>query len=616
MNDLDDIVNSEATIEQICKYVSDHNINKKSIIANANFKEKLYKELSENGFSYSCIRKVVETFGTDECIKNIDVDRIKGLKSAYRYLITLSEYNGSEELLKKVVNDNSYYDYFFKNINNCYSCVENANYDDIKKIIDKISNEPEKYDNLDYFFRGINNDSKKKLLKEDLKYDITKEIVSLSNSKIQQEFINNDPRALFMCKDFDILKMSKNGIHFPNDIMRQDYFFEKLKVDNFVDFRRNINVLYRNNYSSIIQRKVDKYREGIINSYDKEKGIFKDYDIKTQDQVDKLYENNKSYILDGDTKYNILKNIGDKEKLENYLKSRTSEKLSEVIVDSLFNDTKKNVNININEMLRYNNHLDDDKKVLDNNKVDFYNIIKKLSSISNDKKIELYENLKNKDIMSDFYNDISILRKMSYKEISESLFKTEENVEDFCVEASEKNNLKVYKLEGKPFNMLVRALNMEYHEKTNSSESCYSLISNKNLNVFENGRVSYLYGYDKLDPNRIINVFEGDSYTMDDQNLTNRANRIMSPDEIAESSPSFSEINIKNELNEDYDGKEDNCKYKEMRPTYLVSMKEITKEQIDESKRLGIPIVMIDKERYKTQDIKQIEEDQYDLNIN
>lgn len=616
MNDYEDIINSQANVEQICQYIVDHNIDKKSIIEDSKFKEKLYKELGENNFSYSCIRKVIETFGTDECINNIDVDRLKDLNSSYRYLSTLVEYGAGKEVLNKVANDEKYYDYFFRNVDNCYSIIENADYNDVKKIVNKISNEPEKYKNLDYFFIGINNESKEKLLKEDLDYNTVEKIVTSSTQDIQQKFINNDPRALIMCKDFDVLKMAKNGIQFPSDIMKQDYFFDKLKSDNFVDFRRNINVLYRNNYSNIIQKKVDNYRESIINSYDKEKGVFKEYDFSTKEQIDKLYENNKDYILDGDTKYNILKNLNDKEKLNGYLKKRTSEKLSEVMIDSLFNDTKNNVSVNINEMLRYNNHLSDNKKILDTNKVDFYNIIKNLNDVPNDKKIELYKNLKDKNVMSEFYNDISALRQMSYNEISECLFKPEDNVDTFSIEDSEENNLEVYKLTGKSFNMVVRALNMEYHEKTNSSEASYSLISDKNLNVFEDGRATFLYGYDKIDPKRIINVYERDSFTADDDNLTNRVNRIMTPEEIVESATSCSEINIKNQLNEEYDGKEDNCKYKEMKPTYIVSMGEISKEQINESKRLGIPIIAIDKERYKTQNTKQIEEEEYDLNIN
>lgn len=617
MENVEDIVESKASVEEICKYIQEHNIDKKSIIENRKFQEKLYKELSETNFSYSCIRTVVEVFGVNNCIENIDLDSLRNLNSSYRYIVTLSNYCDSKEIINKVASDEKYCDYFLKNIDNCYFLLEKANYDDVRKIIGNVESNKENYKNLNYFYRGIDNESKEKLLKEDLSYDLVKEIISSSNKKIQQSFISNDPRALTMCKDFNVLKMAEDGIQFPTDIMKQDYFFEKLKADNFVDFRRNINRLYRNNYSDIIQRKVDKYRENIIDSYDKAKEIFKQYDFQTQDQIDKLYDNNKDYILDSETKFNIVSNLKDKEKLNQYLKKRTSEKLSEVIIDSLFNDTKNNVSLNINEMLKYNDYLSENKKVLDGDKSDFYSIIKNLDNIPNDKKIEMYENLKEKNVMASFYNDISKLRQISYQEISDSLFKTENNIDSFSIEESEKNNVEVYDLSKKSYYLLVRVLSREYHEGTNSSQSSYSLISDKNLSVFENATNSLIYVYDKIDPKRIINVYQGDSYTVDDKNnLTNRVNRIATPKEIVESNSSFSEINIANEKNKDYNGTDENYKYKEMKPTGVLCIGKITKRQVDECKRLNIPLLDTGKEIEKVQNIRQIEEEQYDIDIN
>ncbi len=617
MENVEDIVESKASVEEICKYIQEHNIDKKSIIENRKFQEKLYKELSETNFSYSCIRIVVEVFGVNNCIENIDLDSLRNLNSSYRYIVTLSNYCDSKEIINKVASDEKYCDYFLKNIDNCYFLLEKANYDDVRKIIGNVESNKENYKNLNYFYRGIDNESKEKLLKEDLSYDLVKEIISSSNKKIQQSFISNDPRALTMCKDFNVLKMAEDGIQFPTDIMKQDYFFEKLKADNFVDFRRNINRLYRNNYSDIIQRKVDKYRENIINSYDKAKEIFKQYDFQTQDQIDKLYDNNKDYILDSETKFNIVSNLKDKEKLNQYLKKRTSEKLSEVIIDSLFNDTKNNVSLNINEMLKYNDYLSENKKVLDGDKSDFYSIIKNLDNITNDKKIEMYENLKEKNVMASFYNDISKLREISYQEISDSLFKTENNIDSFSIEESEKNNIGVYDLSKKSYYLLVRVLSREYHEGTNSSQSSYSLISDKNLSVFENATNSLIYVYDKIDPKRIINVYQGDSYTVDDKNnLTNRVNRIATPKEIVESNSSFSEINIANEKNRDYNETDENYKYKEMKPTGVLCIGKITKRQVDECKRLNIPLLDTGKEIEKSQNIKQVEEEQYDIDIN
>ena len=53
-----------------------------------------------------------------------------------------------------------------------------------------------------------------------------------------------------------------------------------------------------------------------------------------------------------------------------------------------------------------------------------------------------------------------------------------------------------------------------------------------------------------------------------------------------------------------------------MRPSYIVAMDKYTKEQIEESKRLGVPIVVIERERYKNKKINDIEYEEYDHDIN
>ena len=53
-----------------------------------------------------------------------------------------------------------------------------------------------------------------------------------------------------------------------------------------------------------------------------------------------------------------------------------------------------------------------------------------------------------------------------------------------------------------------------------------------------------------------------------------------------------------------------------MKPSYLVTMKSPTKEQIEESKRLGIPIVYVERERYQSKKIDDVEYEEYDYDIN
>ena len=53
-----------------------------------------------------------------------------------------------------------------------------------------------------------------------------------------------------------------------------------------------------------------------------------------------------------------------------------------------------------------------------------------------------------------------------------------------------------------------------------------------------------------------------------------------------------------------------------MKPTGVLCIGKITKRQVDECKRLNIPLLDTGKEIEKSQNIKQVEEEQYDIDIN
>lgn len=609
------IENEATTIEEICSLVDGKNIDKRSVISDSKFKKKLYNELKNTNFSYSSMRSVISTFGPNACIENMDIDEIMGYTNSYRFFSTLTEAD-SKAVLNRVSNDEKYYKHFFDKVEDCYSILYESDYDDVKNVMQKINSSEEQPKNLRHFLNGINESAKESLLKEELKEDVVKTLLNESGKEIRQNFINKDPRALTMYKDMGVLKMIDEGIKFPKDIMRQKDFFEQLKGKDFTEFRKNINKLYKGNYSHEIENKVKQYREDIIKDFNPETGMFNSYNINSNEELNELDMQKDNYILDGKVKYDMHLYLNDKEKLKEVLQKATSDKLSDVIVDSMFNDTKKNVRININEMVRYNGHLSQEEKILDDNKLEFYQKIKNIDNISSQEKLELYKSLKDENVMQEMYEDISALRNKSYQEIRKSLFKTNDNPEDISLSATEENNVEVYKLTGKPFNMLVRALDTEYREETNNIHSAYSLISGNNTSVFGSSS-SFLYGYDDIDPESIVNVFESDSYTMNaDENITERPNRIMTPEEITDSDHFYSEINIKNKQNEKYDGVQNRKKYKEMRPSYMVAMDRITDEQVQESKRLGIPLVVVERERYKQKLMDNIEYERYDSDIN
>lgn len=658
------------------------NENRNEILASDKFKEALYDEFSKNGITYNVMRSLVSTVGIDYCLENLDIEKISASSNDNMsvYFTTLLENNDissdsfNDNLLDKVIEDENYRKLFMENLDKNFSVISNDSSQKMMKLIEKIESlEDEEIPNKKYLTSALNDEDRKKILKEEYSDEIFYSNVNNSSNEIVQEYINLDSKAIYKYADIGVMNLARRGISFPSDIVRRKEFFEQVKSSNMVDFRRNINMINRNSYSLILENKVEKYENDIISSFNPEKGIFESYDIDNIENIDDLLQEKDNFLMDYDAKKNIRKyyelkkdlderksnankalkqrfnlnievddlenveidDITDDESLrktlsdlkreyavfkdvrqEEFNEYRTklqelsSQKLGEVCVDSLFKDTKKNVKININEMKRYNDKLEDKEKVIGQQKQEIYDKISNIDALGGNEKYELYNQLKDKNMMSELYSDFSKLKSKSYEEISKALYNPLENEKDLSESDTNLNNSAVFKLKGDQFYMLVRALDRPMKETTLNAHSCYSLISGTNPKTYNDE--AYIYGYDSIDPNMIENVFESDSYTISDSNITTRPNRIMTKEEITESSSSYSEINIKNKKIEGIPKE----LYEEKKPSYMVCMDELKKEQLEESKRLGIPIVVIDRERYQNKKIDQVEYEEYDMDIN
>ena len=613
------LANENVTIDYICKLIECNKLGKEEVMKNDKVKNKIYALLKNSDFSYSDIRNIVSTFGVKECIENLDIDKMMDSNNSYRYFVALNELD-NKIILNTAAKNEKYYNHFMERADACFSILSNSNYDDIKAIVDKVNNSKEIPKYFNEFLSGISSNAVEQLVKEDLRDDVLTSIVRNSSTELKQQFISKNPKALHLYKDLNVKQLVNEGIEFPTEILKQETFFEELKGKDFVEFRRNMNRLFSKNYSQELEKRIKDYQENIISEYDSETKMFKEYSkFDSREKLRELDNSKSTYILDDSVKYDMHKYIDDKEKLKEVLQKATSDKLSAVIVDRLFSDTKNNVEININEMLRYNGKLSENERALDDKKTAFYNNIKSIDTLTSDEKLAIYNSVKDENMIGELYNDISALRNLSYKKISESLYKSKDNSEDLSFDETQRNDTTTYKLNGKPFNMLVRSLRGKYKEETNNKNSSYSLISSSNMKVFD--EEGYIYGYDSIDYESIVNVYECDSFSLntEDKNVTDRPNRIMTPEEITDSDSGYSEINIKNKINEKYDGKSTKGKYKEMKPSYILALDKANPELVEESKRLNIPLVVVDRVKYKDRQVNyKYKEDEvkYDIDIN
>ena len=403
-----------------------------------------------------------------------------------------------------------------------------------------------------------------------------------------------------------LILLGQEGVRFSRDILLQNDFFDMLKHSNFSEFRRNINAVEKYNDPLIIQSKLSKYYDELINEYDKDRGIFRYYGeildnpslLKSRKRDDFIFNFDVKYMFspymdyDDDGKL-VLKNSDE---LLDKLKNITSLKLSEVIVDALFCDNIYNVWLNIREMLRYNEKMIPSDRIIADERVSFYELIFNFDNVSSDDKIELFKKLKDKNVNSMFYDDLRKLKDYAYDRIRDDMFVISNNGDKISDELSKKYGTDVYDLRDSKYTMMVRTLGCRYQEGTNNSRDCYSIVSDENNEV--HGNYDNIYGYSSFDNDRVIHMLEMDSFSSDisDRSGVSRyVNRIMTSKEITNGSSWYSEVDIANK-------KDDNGKYKTMKPDFIIAYDLVSDLNVIESKRLGIPIVLIKKSLLKDSD--------------
>lgn len=395
-----------------------------------------------------------------------------------------------------------------------------------------------------------------------------------------------------------------------NEIVYDNTFFDSLKDTSLLEFRKNILMVQLIRPTYYIEQQVLLYYESLLKEFNYDSGLFKIYDIILDDfkcrSFDFLDSYNKfNYFIDRTIKLKLqdFSHYGERVELTyDYLAKMTNLKISEIVIDGLFGDTIYNVWINIKEMLRYHNCLNDNDKFLDEEKIQFYKMILEIDKINCKDKIDLYYKLKTKNISLMFYEDTRKTKDISYKNINNNLFNI--NINLYNYEDSNKYDVPIYDLNGDNFFMLIRCMN-DFSSSSKCERKCYSLISSYNMEVFN--KRGFIYGYNIVPINNILHIFENDSHSCRGKNsldfvYNGVVNRIMYPNQIVNFN-GWSEIQIKNNNDNNSD------LYLSLSPNFLVVFDKIENEHIEEAKRLGIPIVRINTNIYKNNLNKDFEPD-------
>ena len=565
-----------------------------------------FRVLTRSDFpSYSDDYKMGNYDKIDEIESEIEKSKYRNTNE-YKLFVCLME-ESPDKVLEWILNDDDLFKEYINISDNMYSMVSMFSYDLIVKLIYKLEELGFGTGNVFFNFSSVNSEDKIRLLEEGFSDETIIKLIDDFDDKAKSYFFLNDKRAIYLYKKVSgFTNLIRSGVRFSRDILLQNDFFDMLKHSNFSEFRRNINAVEKYNDPLIIQSKLAKYYDELINEYDRDRGIFRYYGeildnpslLKSRKRDDFIFNFDVKYMfspyMDYDNDGNMF--FENSDELLDKLKSITNLKLSEVIVDALFCDSIYNVWLNIREMLRYNEKMIPSDRIIADERVSFYELIFNFDNVSSDDKIELFNKLKDKNVNSMFYDDLRKLKDYAYDRIRDDMFVISNNGDKISNELSKKYGTPVYDLRESKYTMMIRVLGCRYQESTNNSRDCYSIVSDENNEV--HGNYDNIYGYSSFDNDRVIHMLEMDSFSSDirDRSGVSRyVNRIMTSKEITNGSSWYSEVDIANM-------KDDNGKYETMKPDFVVAYDMISDINVIESIRLGIPIVLIKKSLLKDSD--------------
>ncbi|MBQ8472712.1 MAG: hypothetical protein IJ501_04350 [Bacilli bacterium] len=310
-------------------------------------------------------------------------------------------------------------------------------------------------------------EKQEKILKEDLSNRTKRVLLRGFSRDVIEEYIKNNVIPL---NNNDISRyLYSYGLDLnPSEYENKEFFIQSVLSIDLTKMRDNLEKIEKNNNADYFYKLEDELFLKIISLYDSNTKTLSYYNQNNPKDSKEPYE----IFLN---KYKLA--FPDKNNQD-----LTRKILANIIIDKLFKDNIKNVCMNISEILSYNASLE--KPLLDKEKIKFYQTILNLFDLNSDSLLEIYFKYKDQDIVSNFYDDINRLKKNAYQEIKASCIKIDEIKDLKNNLLSSRYNVDVYEYNGEPFKALVSCLNSVQVDLNIFERNCYSLISDKNMNVY------------------------------------------------------------------------------------------------------------------------------------
>lgn len=420
----------------------------------------------------------------------------------------------------------------------------------------------------------------------------------------------------------ELIELILKRVIIPDDVIENSEIINNLSsISDVNKYRYIINLLeYRQKSYHIeaIEEKRKLYYEDIFNTYNFKTKMFLKYEniynylmdnLKSEKQIDAYELNTSDYFKDLSESlkhdilvifYNLKKDLNTKIKdLEKLFSDISINEYLNYFVDYSFRDLPYNFFLNLEQVVKFNeerNFIGDNimlyKKILDCYKNNYLDV-------------NFFGFFKNKNFVQSFYDDYRKCKDISYNMLNDSLYKFDKNQLNTIL--SEKYNCDIYDFNGETFYLLIHNTgikkNSDIDSVFNSSSfdsTSLSLISDKRLKYYNDFKDTVILGFNNIDINNIIHVYESDSYSSsknDEEKLaTNRVNKLYFPSNLIKETRGYNEIVYQCKQNNVNESNLTNF----LNPSYIVCFnKKITDLDINLSKKFNIPIININIKMYK-----------------
>ena len=289
--------------------------------------------------------------------------------------------------------------------------------------------------------------------------------------------------------------------------------------------------------------------------------------------------------------------------------------ISNYIIDYHFNDIYYNVVADITELLNfyYQENINIEKNILQ-----LYLKILNIDKLTAEAKLELFEQLNNINIKEIFYDHITKAKQIRNESIIKSTL-TKENIKKYYNKnfskkfntkiyqlTRKKFNTKIYQLKGENFYAIVKSSNNTNDTNYETISKSFSLIGSQALETYDIG-TKFIYDVSKLDINQILHVYPADSFASyyklgNYRKPTNKINKLYVADELVKNTLSYNEILL---LDKGYTEDEINKNFNHMEIIAIYCKDEITNEDLEMSKEMNLPIMLVHSKYYETNKDKE-----------